>query len=385
MAARITKLALANWRNFKRVDLELGDRVYIVGPNASGKSNLIDSIRFLRDIAAPGGSLVRAINDRRGLKHLRSLHAGGDGRVSVSVEVEIDEDPTKWTYTLELSGSESRKRPLQIERESVRHGSKTIVSRSASDEKDMLLLSQTHLEQITQSVKFRPLADALASVVDIHIVPQVSRTPSRAEEFSKREAPGSDFIDQLARLQGRNQTRALKRIERLLKIAVPRFSELKVVRDDLGRPHLEAKYEHWRREGGWQNEQEFSDGTLRLIGLLWAIDSGTAPLLLEEPELSLHREIIRQLPRLFAQAALKSRRQVFVTTHAEEMLSDRGIDPSEVILLEPSEHETKVVNGSQRPELVSATEAGVPLGQIVTGITKPKAIEKLAQGFGSAK
>jgi predicted ATPase len=223
----------------------------------------------------------------------------------------------------------------------VRRGSATILDRGADGEGDERLLTQTHLEQISQSLKFRPLAEALASVVSVHVVPQVARTSARAEELSRREAPGSDFIDQLARLSERQQHRALRRIEKVLRRAVPRFSELNVARDELGRPHLDAKYEHWRRRGGWQNEQEFSDGTLRLIGLLWAIDNGTAPLLLEEPELSLHREIIKQLPSLFALVSQRTERQVIVSTHAAEMLDGKGIDLSEILLLEPTTHETK--------------------------------------------
>jgi predicted ATPase len=378
MGARFTRLILSNWRNFKKVDTPLGLRTFVVGPNASGKTNLLDAFRFLRDIAAPGGSLVGAVEERRGLKHIRSLHAGFDSMVVVAVEMSVDGDPEGWSYRLEISGSERRKTPLRILREEVCHGSQRILRRSHTDEADERLLTQTHLEQISQSLAFRPLADALASLVHVHVVPQVARTPARAEEFSRRDAPGSDFIDQLARLGERRQERALRRIEKLLRLAVPRFSELNVRRDELGRPHLEAKYEHWRRRGGWQNEQEFSDGTLRLVGLLWAIDADDAPLLLEEPELSLHRDVIRQLPRLFTQAALRAGRQVIVSTHAEEMLSDRGIDPSEVLLLEPSEHETRVVLGSDRPELVSAAEAKIPLGRVVTGITKPKDIEQLS-------
>ena len=383
MTARFARLVLSNWRNFKKVDVQLGTRVFVVGPNASGKSNLLDAFRFLHDIATPGGSLVRAVEERRGLKHIRSLHAGTDSNVVVEVEVAVDGDPDPWTYTLELSGSETKKKPLRIEREVVLHGSRELLARPKPEEKDERLLTQTYLEQISQSLDFRPLADVLASVVHVHMVPQVARTPARAEEFSRRDAPGSDFIDQLARLSERQKERALRRIEKLLRIAVPRFSELNVTRDDLGRPHLEARYEHWRRRGGWQNEQEFSDGTLRLIGLLWAIDNGTAPLLLEEPELSLHRDVIRQLPRLFAQAALRSGRQVMVSTHAEELLSDRGIEPAEIVLLEPSEHETRVTLGSERAELTSAAQAKIPLGRIVTGITKPKNIDRLSLPLAS--
>lgn len=377
MSARFKRLVLNNWRNFKKVDIPLGSRAFIVGPNASGKTNLLDAFRFLHDIATPGGSLLLAVKERRGLKHIRSLHAGSDSRVVIEVQVAIDNDPDEWTYTLELSGSETKKKPLRIEREVVLHGVAEVLRRPQQNETDERLLTQTHLEQISQSLSFRPLADVLASIVHVHVVPQVARTPARAEEFSKRDAPGSDFIDQLARLSDRQKDRALRRIERLLRIAVPRFSGLDVTRDDIGRPHLEAKYEHWRRRGGWQNEQEFSDGTLRLIGLLWAIDNGTAPLLLEEPELSLHRDVIRQLPRLFALAAQRAGRQILVSTHAEEMLAERGIDPSEILLLEPSEHETKVVLGSERPEIMDAARARIPLGRVVTAITRPKDIEQL--------
>jgi len=153
---------------------------------------------------------------------------------------------------------------------------------------------------------------------------------------------------------------------------------LQVNRDQLGRPHLEAKYAHWRPQGGWQNEQEFSDGTLRLIGLLWAIDQGVAPLMLEEPELSLHRDVIRQLPRLMTQAANRSHRQVIVATHADEMLEDRGIDPSEIILLKPSSDGTQATLGSETPAIVNAARARVPLGRLISGITKPPKIEQLA-------
>ena len=103
---------------------------------------------------------------------------------------------------------------------------------------------------------------------------------------------------------------------------------------------------------------------------------------MEEPELSLHRDVITQLPRLLAQAAQRTGRQVVVSTHAAEMLSDRGIDPSEIWLLEPTEHETKVVLGSDRPELTNAAKAKIPLGKIVTGLTKPKEIEQLSLPVG---
>ena len=64
----ITRLKLQNWRNFKEIEVELRDRVFVIGPNASGKSNLLDVFRFLRDIAKPtGGGLQRAVEARGGV------------------------------------------------------------------------------------------------------------------------------------------------------------------------------------------------------------------------------------------------------------------------------------------------------------------------------
>ncbi|MBP9654910.1 MAG: AAA family ATPase, partial [Rhodocyclaceae bacterium] len=72
----ITRLKLKNWRNFRDVEVKLGPRGYLIGANASGKSNLLDVFRFLRTIAqSEGGGLQKALKDRGGLTKLRSLHA----------------------------------------------------------------------------------------------------------------------------------------------------------------------------------------------------------------------------------------------------------------------------------------------------------------------
>jgi len=50
----ISHLKLRNWKNFNAIDVRLGLRVFLIGPNASGKSNLLDAFKFLRDVAADG-------------------------------------------------------------------------------------------------------------------------------------------------------------------------------------------------------------------------------------------------------------------------------------------------------------------------------------------
>lgn len=376
MTSKLTRLVLENWRNFRSVNVALGMRAFVVGPNAAGKTNLFDAIRFLQEIARPEGSLARAVTSRGGIAHLRSLHARQASHVRVQVTMSVD--GTLWEYELVLSGTKTR--PFKVERERVAKGGRDLFAPrpNAADRADPRLLEQTHLEQLSQNTSFRPLADALASVAHIHVVPQLAKLASRSEVALLRDAPGSDFIDQIAALKERAQKGALGRIGRLLRVAVPQFSELRIEKDPKGIPHLSANYRHWRPQGSWQNEAEFSDGTLRLIGFLWAIIKDSAPLLIEEPELSLHRDVVRQIPRLVAKASQLSERQIILSTHAEEMLNDTGVDPAEIILLTPTDEETRVTVGASDELLVRAARDRLPLGALVTGKTRPHGIEQLS-------
>ena len=73
---RFTSLSLENWRNFVDVDVKLRRRVFLVGPNASGKSNFLDVFRFLSDIAGVGGGVPESSSRaRRGFRDSSSGRA----------------------------------------------------------------------------------------------------------------------------------------------------------------------------------------------------------------------------------------------------------------------------------------------------------------------
>jgi len=46
-ALRFSSIRLENWRNLGRAQADLQQRIFLVGPNASGKSNVLDVFRFL--------------------------------------------------------------------------------------------------------------------------------------------------------------------------------------------------------------------------------------------------------------------------------------------------------------------------------------------------
>src|SRR5215831_10401809 len=97
-AWRFTHIALRNWRNFTDVATILPQRVFLVGPNASGKSNLLDALRFLRDLVAVGGGLQEAIRRRGGVTSLRSLTARRYADIVIQVEVGNEKTPAAWRY-----------------------------------------------------------------------------------------------------------------------------------------------------------------------------------------------------------------------------------------------------------------------------------------------
>jgi len=52
----ITRLQVRNFKSLRDIDLELGPLNVLVGPNMSGKSNILDALRFLREIFFPEGA-----------------------------------------------------------------------------------------------------------------------------------------------------------------------------------------------------------------------------------------------------------------------------------------------------------------------------------------
>jgi predicted ATPase len=370
---RFTRLRLENWRNFLHVDVPLQKRVFLVGPNASGKSNLLDVFRFLRDIADDQGGFQRAVQSRRGVSKLRSLHARRYPNVVIEASMEIES--LAWTYRLEFT-QDNLRRPV-IKKESVLKNGALILNRPGDqDVADAELLTQTHLEQINANKEYREIVDFFKKIRYLHIVPQLIRDPDRAT--GKQWDPfGSDFLEQLVRTPKKTLRSRLKRIVAALKVAVPNLMEMQLERDERGTPHLKGLYAHWRPDAGWQSEDQFSDGTLRLLGLLWVFLDGTAPLLLEEPELSLHYAVVRHIPGILARLSRRTGRQILLSSHSADLLSDPGIDGNEVLLLSPTTEDTVVTVAAHDLQIRQLLEGGLSIADAVLPRTSPPIITQL--------
>jgi len=120
-----------------------------------------------------------------------------------------------------------------------------------------------------------------------------------------------------------------------------------------------------------------------LMGLLWVAMDKDGPVLLEEPELSLHPEIVRVLPQMLARVQRRTRRQIFISTHSPELLRDEGIGLDEVLLLIPSAEGTNVVPAGTQQDIRDLLEGGLSLADVVIPKTRPQQAGQLTL-FGDA-
>lgn len=381
---RFSRIRLENWRNFASVDVRLTNRLFIVGANASGKSNFLDALRFLHELVTPGGGFQKSISRRGDVSSIRNLAARGQNtEIALDIELEDNDQPI-WRYRLAFNAP-NRQSPPVVTQEKVTaiSGSdrRVLINRpNDEDRADAARLSQTLIEQTFANQEFRAIAEFFESIQYSHLVPQLVRDPER---YIGREADpfGGDFLEQIASVRKNSQEARLRRINTALQIAIPQLSNLSLERDQRGIPHLKAQYEHWRPRGKWQDENDFSDGTLRLIGLLWALQEGDGPLLLEEPELSLHTSIVRYIPSMIQnvlRARKKTIRQVFISTHSSEMLEDPSIDASEVLLLKPSDEGTIAELGAENDAIRAELASGLSVAEAVLPRTSPANVSQLS-------
>ena len=329
---KLTHVSLINWRNFGSLEVDIHNRLFIVGPNASGKSNFLDALKFLADVTRPGGGLTYALNERGGMKSVRFLNALNRNHGNLTIAVQIADGDDQWTYELSLHSRKNGDHGPEIVKEEVTKNGRVVVSRpSADDEADPELLSQTHIEQNAMNREFRDVAKFLAAI---------NSMPENPEK------------------------KPLANIQTMLQAVVP---GLTMEAADVGKPY----------------PVECSEGTLHLIGLLGTIfaqpTTSSSVLLLKTPERSLNATIVRNLPQMIAsaQANRKNQLQVFLSTHSPDLLADEGIHPQEVLVLQVNEDGTYGQLLAEIDEVQTDLAVELPIPDIVQSLINPKGLEPL--------
>ena len=377
----IQNIKLTNWKNFQNCEIKLSDRVIVIGPNAVGKSNFLDALRFLRDIVKQGGGLQSAVEDRGGVKKIRCLAA----RINTNICIDVtlgDESVGKarWNYHLEFknNGGGIVKTQTVVVNEKVVNLQKeeVLVDRKETDpEEDVETLKYTHLEQPTVNKAFREIKDTFSSMQYLNVIPEMMRDHQNIMYLAKEDYYGYKLLDRMAKLNRVTLDSYMERINHVMRCIIPQLEKFTFSKDNTGHPHIEAIYLHWRAQGAKQDETMFSDGTLRMLGFLFAMLDGNGIILLEEPEINLHSAVVAQLPSFIAEIQRNKKRQVILTTHSYDILANEGIRGDEVLVLESDAESTTVRNLNEEELLL--LEDGMSVADIMMNKTAPNDIDKL--------
>ena len=378
MSARMLEsLHIRGYRSLEDVRFPLSPLTVVTGANGTGKSNLYRSLQLLARAAR--GELARAIVEEGGMPSVlwsgQRRRLRQPARVQVSLAVQTD----TFGYTLECG--------LPTPRETLFRRDPDVKTERAwlgrASRPSMLFLERDHASASLRTAEgerqdyagdMEPTETALAQIQDARRFPDVAVVRGHFlrwrfyhhfrvdPESPMRQPRPSTFTPSLAS-DGADLAAALQTIREIgdvtaLDAAVDRMqpgARLEIV-DMEGNGWLDVRL-HSRGLLRPLDIRELSDGTVRYLSLVAALLSPRpAPLLaFNEPESSLHPDLLSPLASLFVAAAQHS--QIWVTTHSDRLAraltEATGRRP---IRLKLENGATRIVGQNLMGEIVDADE-----------------------------
>lgn len=376
----IRTLAIENYRSILKLTLPLGQVTVITGPNGSGKSNLYKALRLLAQagrggvtgaLAADGGldSVFWAGPEtlsarmrrgevpvqggpRRRVKRLRLGFAGDDYGYAISLG--LPEPVPRSVFNLDP----------EIKREAIWHGEYCRPASLLVERKGPVVRGRDGSQWQVIAQHLPGFDSMFDQVADIQATPEVFclREKIRRWRFydhfrTDREAPARqpqlgtrtpvlhhDGRDLAAAIQTIREIGDEAALDEAIGYAFP-GARLEVQRHDDGRFFLTFEQEGLLRP---LSVAELSDGTLRYILWVAALLTPRPPelMVLNEPETSLHPDLLPALGRLILKASEQC--QVWVVSHAPRLIAALETDDScRSLRLDKTLGETRAANLGQ--------------------------------------
>lgn len=365
---KLTHFAAANWCNFAHIEFGMSSRVFIVGPNSSGKSNLLGALRFLSDIARYG--LAAATEDLGGLD--RYVHSGAD---SASFVATFDDAGSSVEYVLKFQRSASDGEGLM--REGGANEASALLPEdplSSSPSWRVLSVRETVIVNDRDELEGEndwqsKLRQVLAGIRYIH--PNPKKMLERADRYDPDH--GTGFFQYAGRFSDQQLNAALDRIRPIMAAAVREVPNLSYLRMGLGTEVVFYSDIPERGARGVYSHEQFSEGTLRLLGMLFGLATlprTTSIVLIEEPEAFLQASVVRSMSSFLAEVAMTHDVQMVISTHSPELIDSELVLPSQVLVLRPEDGETvgELLSQSNDPRIRAVISAGLPKSEAIDAV-----------------
>lgn len=340
------ELEVKGFRRLQEIKLDLRPLCVLIGANGVGKTSVLDVLSLLASSAS--GKLSRAMSELGGFTSLLTLDHGGEMELAIS-RTTHSSTPLEYAFKMTLEGLSYRIENEALLQQKTEGYPRFLLSASGSDinyfaglSGEILRAEWTHderetaLSQVPKTLReTEDFRRGLASAASYHILDVGPRSPVRLpQQVQPSELPGPNGEELISCLYNLREGRSsrFEAIEDALRAAFPRFERMEFRSVAAGTLAL-AWHEKDRSQPFFINQ--LSEGTVRFLWLTTLLQSPglTALTLIDEPEISLHPELLSLLVGLLREAARRT--QIIVATHSDRLI--RFLAPDEVVTMNISD------------------------------------------------
>jgi len=319
----IKKLKIKNYKSLKNVEIAFDKFNVLIGPNASGKTNLLDCFAFVSEIAQK--DLTMSLTGRGGYKHV--VFGGEKVNMEFFTEFLLDSELSEYFISISEEGIDEERLSVGDVGVIDRHLNE-IKKRQDTGEFEKVAAGTWIAAIYYHSPKTR---DYLTSWRSYNFITSEMRKTYSAKKKLILDKNGGNLAQVLLSLHN-ERPKMFDKIENMLKQAIPQIDELLTPLTEGGDTYVAI------REKGFDSPFDYfqvSDGTLRLLAYITAIASIESKLIcFEEPENFIHP----QLFELLVEILKKSDKQIILSTHSPYLVD--WVEPEDVIIVEKRDKET---------------------------------------------
>jgi len=341
---KINRIKIGGFRRLMDVDLQVRPFMVLIGANGVGKTSLLDALSLLS--ASASGNLSSMLSQFGGVAGL--LTRGKSDEVSFLVDMTVPgHNPLEYTLqiTTKGAGHAISRETLSQQKEGFPEPFFHIDSRDGdiryyeTDKRRLVRPdwehnpSETSLSQVPKMFRQpEELRRVLATVTQYHVLDVGPRAPVKMPQPMKPAVlpgpDGADLAPYLYYLRESDRER-FEVILDALRAAFPDFEELNFPPVAAGMLAMTWKD---RKFGKPMYMHELSEGTLRFLWLTALLKSPNLSTItmIDEPEVSLHPELLSLLADLMREASRRT--QLIVATHSDRFV--RFLKPEEVVVMD---------------------------------------------------